>query len=491
MPTHMGLWDKWVLGWADPEVVNPGDDTRAIKVGQTSRPKKGTEDGIKVNLPDKVITLTEPHSGEEMWYTGADQDWADLRLSRTIEDVPADAKFWMWNDYVIEADWDYGFVEVSTNGTDWSELKVYAEDGTLASTDDAYGDPNNRMADYGGKKYGLTGDSHGWAHQYVDLSAYAGQDVQLRLRLATDAAYQDRGWFSDDFSLTSGGTTVWSDDVENGANGWTPEVSSFVDSTGPGWRIDTGTSVKAQYYLVEWRNFDGFDEGLKYGYNSIYSDGAWKVEKVAYNAPGALIWYRDTTYGNSNQIISNEAALPSYGAKGGLLVVDSHFDPLQRTGEAADADPTTLNVMPSRAQSSNAAFGLTPTIPFTECFIVADPSKEYCTEIPALPAVSTFTDDQGWVPGFAVNAETGALYYRDRDASVVVPSVGTAPYSVPLYHLDGTPATEFYGLDIGLGPFGSGNPADDGVGLGTVITVKSALSGNTAALIEVTPPSAG
>ena len=81
----MGLWDKWVLGWADPVVVNPGDDVHDVKVGQTSRPKKGTKDGIKVNLPDKVITLAEPHSGEDMWYTGADQDWADLRLGRTVE----------------------------------------------------------------------------------------------------------------------------------------------------------------------------------------------------------------------------------------------------------------------------------------------------------------------------------------------------------------------------------------------------------------------
>ena len=24
MPTHMGLWDKWVLGWADPRDVRPG-----------------------------------------------------------------------------------------------------------------------------------------------------------------------------------------------------------------------------------------------------------------------------------------------------------------------------------------------------------------------------------------------------------------------------------------------------------------------------------
>ncbi|WP_430646901.1 immune inhibitor A domain-containing protein [Agromyces sp. GXS1127] len=499
MPTHMGLWDKWVLGWADPEVVNPGDDTRTVKVGQTSRPKKGTEDGIKVNLPDKVITLADAHSGENMWYTGADQDWADIRISRTIDDVPADATLSMWNNYVIEEDWDYGFVEVSTDGgSSWSELKVYEADGSEASTPDGYSDPNGRMNDYGApngpKKYGLTGDSHGWVEQHVDLSAYAGQSIQVRLRLATDAAYQDRGWFVDDFALKSGDTTVWSDDVESGENGWTAEVESFVDTTGPGWRIDTGTSVKAQYYLVEWRNFDGFDEGLKYGYNSVYSDGAWKVEKVAYNAPGALVWYRDTTYGNSNQIISNEAALPSYGAKGGLLIVDSHFDPLQRTGAAAEADPTTLNVMPSRAQSSNAAFGLTKTHPFTECFIVDDPTEEYCTDIPALDAVSTFTDDQGWVPGFAIreNADdTLSFFYRDRDASTVVPSVGNAPYSVPLYYLDGTPATDYYGLNIGLGPFGSGNPADDGVGYGTVISVKKALTGNTAALIEVTPPSAG
>ncbi len=491
MPTHMGLWDKWVLGWADPLVMNPGDDVREVKVGQNSRPKKGTQDGVKVNLPDKVVTLAEPHSGEEMWYTGADQDWADLRLGRTIE-VPADAKFWMWNNFVIEADWDYGFVEVSTDGgATWTEQKVYAEDGTEVSTPDGYSDPNGRMADFGGgvdKKYGLTGDSHGWRHDYVDLSSYSGETVQLRLRLATDAAFQERGWFADDFALTSGAETVWSDDVESGDAGWTAEVASFTTTTGPGWRQDTGTSVKAQYYLVEWRNFDGFDEGLKHAYNSVYSDGAWKVEKLAYNAPGALVWYRDTTYGNSNMITANEAALPSYGAKGGLLIVDSHFNPLQRTGAAADADPTTLNVMPSRAQSSNAAFGLTQTYPFTECFTGADITIEYCTDVPAQAAVSTFTDDQGWVPGFALRESDGALFYRDRDASTVVPSVGNAQYTTPLYDLEGNRLPAYDGLDIGLGPFGSGNPADSGVGYGTVISVKKAYTGNEAALIRITPP---
>lgn len=488
MPTHMGLWDKWVLGWVEPEVVNPGDKSSTIKVGQTSRPKKGTEDGIKVNLPDKKIVLTTPHSGADMWYSGADQSWADVTLSRSIDDVPADARFWMWNDYVIEEDWDFGFVEVSTDGgSTWAEQKVFDEAGNLVSTDDGYSDPNGRMKDFGGKKYGLTGSSDGWRHDYIDLTAFAGQDIQVRLRQATDAAFEERGWFADDFALTSAGTEVWTDDVESGDNGWTASVGTWTDTTGTGWHHDSGTQIKAQYYLVEWRNLDGFDEGLKYGYTTVYSDEAWKVEKVPYNAPGALVWYRDTTYGDTNHVASNHTALPSWGAKGGLLLVDSHFDPLRRTGAQAAMDPSPLKNISSRAQSSNAAFGLQPTYAFKDCS-VDENYKEACTTIAPQSPVSTFTDDKGWVPGIEVRGDD--LYYRLRDASVVVPSVGDAPYTTRVVNADGSPATDLYGLDLGNTILGSGNPADAGVGYGTVITVKKAMQSNTAALISVTPPSA-
>ena len=493
MPTHMGLWDKWVLGWADPVQVNPGDDPQAIKVGQNSRPLKGQADGVKVNLPNKVVTLATPHSGDNMWYTGADQDWADIRLSRSV-DVPADAKFWMWNNYVIEEDWDYGFVEVSTDGgSSWVEQKVYNEAGEEVTTPDGYDDPNGRMADYGGKKYGLTGATNGWEHQYVDLSAYAGQTVQVRLRQATDAAFLERGWFADDFAVTSGTDEVWTDDVESGDNGWTTEVGTFVDTTGPGWRIDSGTSSSAQYYLVEWRNYDGFDEGLKYAYDTVYSDGAWKVDKIKYNAPGALIWYRDTSYGNTNHVADNATDLPSGGAKGGLVIVDSHYQPLRRTGAAADFDPSVLNNMPSRPQSSNAAFGVQDTYPFTEC-LSDDDYNEYCTDIPALPSVSTFTDEKGWVPGLEVvdtgDPEVDGFYWRDIDASVVVPSVDVEPYTTPIVDYDGNPLPDYYGLNFGFTVTGTGNPADAGVAFGTQIEVAKAFKGNTAGLIKVTPPPA-
>lgn len=489
IPTHMGLWDKWVLGWADPLTLAPGADPRDVQLGQTSRTPVGTKDGIKINLPNKVVTLAEPHSGSNMWYSGADQDWADVKTSREIA-VPAadDAKFWMWNNYIIEEDWDYGFVEVSTNeGASWSELKVYDSTGKLVSTNDSYADPNGRMADYGSKKYGLGGDSHGWRHDYVDLSPYAGSTVQVRLRYATDAAFLERGWLADDFSVTGGGATTWSDDVEGDANGWITTGGTWTDTTGAGWHRDSGTQVKAHYYLAEWRNFDGFDEGLKYAYDTNYSRDAWKVEKIAYNAPGMLVWYRDTTWGNANHITSNATALPSGGAKGGLLIVDSHFDPLRRQGEAATKDSSALKNLPSRPQSSNASFSLNPTYPFRECVEAAgEPYSEYCTDFGAQPGVSTFSDATGWVPGLEFRPGQG-YFWRDIDASVVIPSKDNAPYTTRIVNPDGTPASDHYGLNFGFTVTGSGKPGDQDVSYGVTITILQTAKDNSYATVHVTP----
>ncbi|SBT54011.1 immune inhibitor A domain-containing protein [Micromonospora narathiwatensis] len=490
LPSHMGIWDKWVLGWADPLTFKPGDNGHAVQLGQTSRTPVGTEDGIKIDLPNKVVTLAQPHSGANMWYSGADQNWADVKLSRTVN-VPAaaDAKFWMWNNYIIEEDWDFGFVEVSTDGgATWAEQKVYDESGKLVSTNDSYPDPNGRMADYGGKKYGLAGDTHGWRHDYIDLSAHAGKTVQVRLRYDTDAAFLERGWFADDFSVTGGGATTWSDDVEGGANGWTQSGGTWTDTTGAGWHNDPGTQVKAQYYLAEWRNFDGFDAGLKYTYDTTYSHEAWKVEKVAYNAPGMLVWYRDTMLGNVNHVTAQMTSLPSYGAKGGLLIVDSHFDPLRRTGAAASKDTSTLKNLPSRPQSSNAAFSLNPTYPFRECLEAAgEPYSEYCTSFGAQAPVATFTDAKGWYPGIEIR--NGTAYARDNDASVVVPSKENAKYTTRVVNPDGTPATEFYGATLSGGAIvlGTGNPGDAGVAYGVSITIKRAAKDNSYATVFVTP----
>ena len=127
------------------------------------------------------------------------------------------------------------------------------------------------MRDFGDKKYGLTGTTDGWRHDYVDLTPYAGKTVKVRLRYATDAAFEERGWFVDDFAVTSGGATVWSDDVEGGDNGWTPDRRAPSPTPpAPAGASTPAPEVNAQYYLVEWRNFDGFDKGLQYAYDTTY-----------------------------------------------------------------------------------------------------------------------------------------------------------------------------------------------------------------------------
>jgi len=479
IPTHMGIWDKWILGWADPLILAPGSDARSVQLGQTSRTPKGTHDGLKIDLPTKVVTLADPHSGEMMWYSGADQDWADVRLARafTVPDS-ADARFNLWNNYVIEADWDFGFIEISTDGgTTWEEQKVFNAADEEVTTPDGYADPNGRMNDYGDKKYGLTGDTEGWVEHHVNLGAFAGQDIMLRLRLATDEAFLERGWFADDFSVTAGGATVWSDDAETDGD-WVTEVDTFTNTTGAGWHRDSGTSTRTHYYLAEYRTFDGFDAGLQYTYDSTYLHDAWKVEKIKYNAPGVLVWYRDTTYGNNNHVLSNLDALPSHGAKGGLLLVDSHFDPFRRQGEAADKDPSTLNNLPSRPQSSNSAFGLQPTYPFTECYeaLPDEPFSEYCTDFGSQPAVKKFIDTQGWYPGLELRdtPDGPSLFYRDADASTVIPSADNELYSIRIVDPDGNPIPDLYGLDLGgTLVLGTGNPADDGVAIGVSIEVKN------------------
>jgi immune inhibitor A len=97
----------------------------------------------------------------------------------------------------------------------------------MVSTDD---DRNGNLSEaFGGLKNGLTGDSGDYRHDYINLTPCAGTTMQLRLGYLTDPFFEERGWLADDSSVTTGGTTVSSDDVEGGLNGWTAEGDSWPE----------------------------------------------------------------------------------------------------------------------------------------------------------------------------------------------------------------------------------------------------------------------
>lgn len=483
IPAHLGIWSKWVLGWADPAIVDSRSRPRTIKVGQSSNPPNGSTDGIRVNLPDQVSNLSTPHSGVNMFWSNNDLNWADYRLVNEFDLTGStDPVFTFWTDYTIEELWDYAFVEVSTDGgSTWTQLP----DMDGVTTND---DPNGRLMDYGGLQNGVTGDSHGWTQLRFDLGAYAGSTIHLRLRYATDAAFLERGMFVDDFAIDAIG---YSADLESDDGGWVGDAQAFVADPGAGWIPTSGTFTFPHFYLAEWRNLDGFDEGLGYTYDSTFlrfDTGEWLVERVPYNAPGMLVWYRNTRY-SINDVDTHSFDSPSLGAKGTLLVVDSHFEPLRRivgTGGCA------LCNLASRPQASNAAFNTWGTHPFQEGFEEAD-GTIVLSPIEAQGPVSIFTDVVGWVPGIEVRLDLGGFFFRDRDASVVVPSVGGADYDWRVVWPDGSPATEFYG-----GGWGTGDPQDGftagvydpdspnpGVEIGTYLIIQNVAKDSTWANVHV------
>ncbi|MYV98249.1 M6 family metalloprotease domain-containing protein [Streptomyces sp. SID3343] len=459
MPAHMGIWDKYALGWLTPDVVKVGDGVKVKTIGQAAKTPKGTSQGVRVNLPNKDVVVGKPHGGNGMWYSGNDQAWSDVRIERDIT-VPAgsDVKFRMWNNYVIEQDWDFGFVEVSTdNGTTWKQLAVHDDAGNLVSTPADYPDPQKNLASFR-KTNGLTGSSNGWRHDSVDLAAYAGQNIKLRLDLNTDAAFMEQNWFADDFSLTVGADTVWSDDVENGDNGWTAIKGTNAITQGNGWGRTNGTFSREQYYLLEWRNTSGFDEGLKYAYTGGENG---KTERVAYNAPGMLVWLRDNEYQN-NGVNFNINNGPSWGPKGELLIVDSHPDPLRYSGDAGAAfpkpDPNSAGIESKnvfgnvgvRVQSANAAFGFEKTTPFKSCLN----GTTLCNTFGAQAPVTLFSDTLGYAPG--TELYKGRVLPKDRYGSAVVPA--RAPYTTKVTTSTGTLDRLNFGKDFHGSQLGTGNP---------------------------------
>ena len=119
---------------------------------------------------------------------------------------------------------------------------------------------------------------------------------------------------------------MWSDDVESGENGWTPEVESLSTP-----RARAGSSTTARWTTAVLPGRVAQPRRLRQGPRTPYStnffvDGEWNVNRTPYNAPGMLVWQRDSAY-SFNDVDAHLFDAPSIGSKGQLLLVDTHFDP--------------------------------------------------------------------------------------------------------------------------------------------------------------------
>ncbi len=111
--------------------------------------------------------------------------------SQTINLTDAtSARLQFWTKWDIEAGWDFGLLEISTNnGISWSPLVGQ------------YMKPASGSGVQSPGLLGYDGTQNEWIQESIDLQAYCGQNVMIRFRLKSDYGVTGDGWYVDDISV--------------------------------------------------------------------------------------------------------------------------------------------------------------------------------------------------------------------------------------------------------------------------------------------------
>ena len=160
-----------------------------------------------------------------VWYSGA-SDLRDVAIVGTLDlSGLTEATLTFDTYYAIETQWDFGFVQVSTDGgSTWTSLEN--EYTTYDIVIEGHPDIAANLP-------GLTGFGSG--SMAFDLSDYVGSEVMLAFRYMTDWGYTEQGWFVDNIAING-------EIVDNG-----DDIRSFV-STLPPVEVDFSVTIYAPAY---------------------------------------------------------------------------------------------------------------------------------------------------------------------------------------------------------------------------------------------------
>lgn len=156
------------------------------------------------------LLAEKPHSGNFMFWSNKG-DESDMTLTRSFDltgkSGPISLEYYTWFD--LEKDYDYLYIEGRIKGGQWKILR------TPSGTDS---NPSGNA--YG---WGYTGPSNGWVQETVDLSQFAGQQVEVRFEYVTDPAVNGEGFLLDDVSIPQ---INYQTDFEQDDGGW--QAAGFV-----------------------------------------------------------------------------------------------------------------------------------------------------------------------------------------------------------------------------------------------------------------------
>ncbi|WP_102026374.1 immune inhibitor A domain-containing protein [Salirhabdus sp. Marseille-P4669] len=158
----------------------------------------GKIDTIKFDGVDffgtKWQTVADPLGSDNQVYWGNQGDEADNTMIFEADLTNLSEATLTFDNYVdIEEQWDFGMVQVSTDGGEtWTSLEN--ENTRSDVVEQGYPKIKENVP-------GFTGTYDGWQTETFDLSQYAGQEVLVSFRYLTDWASNNSGWFVDNIAI--------------------------------------------------------------------------------------------------------------------------------------------------------------------------------------------------------------------------------------------------------------------------------------------------
>jgi len=181
--------NSFVITWTHEDEHNPAVDYEVVEKSGLTRIEDDLEDGSDHWLMDGFSRSTiRYHSANHSLFSGNQNSYhgsATMADELTVgEDDTLD--FYIWYD--VENNYDYGYVELSTNGG-----QTFASiPGNITTNYDPNGNNHGN---------GITGNSGSqWVHAIFPLDDFVGMTVTIRFSYITDGWALESGLFFDDIS---------------------------------------------------------------------------------------------------------------------------------------------------------------------------------------------------------------------------------------------------------------------------------------------------
>jgi immune inhibitor A len=256
---YQGNWVNQLT--LDMDEIDANSQQTLINTASTSQ----LQNQIKVTLPPRLEKFKTPVEGDFQYYSNTG-DNINNSLVNTIA-LPSTTEALTLSFiayYSIERDYD--LVQVKVNG------EPIASNYTQA-VNPYYGNIGPYIS---GDSF-LNSDAkqpNGYLTHKFELSAYAGQTIDLKIEYITDANTHYYGFVVDDMRIEQSDTLIWHNNAQDQIN---TEFNGFA-------KVGSYTYASPSHYYLQLRSYTGVDSSLQ-------------AEQYS---PGLLLWYSDKSQADNN-----------------------------------------------------------------------------------------------------------------------------------------------------------------------------------------------